>query len=121
MSDIEKVVTKTRRLEKLLRQQYHASGGTMEQLISSCEERLPHDVIDKLRSVAATRDSLVNEHEEELDDPIRFLKLCDECEKELTPRSGRFIWGVALSLMVVITLAALSFYYAHWQELSKHL
>lgn len=93
MSDIEKVVTKTRRLEKLLRQQYHASGGTMEQLISSCEERLPHDVIDKLRTVAATRDSLVNEHIEELDDSIRFLKLCDECEKELTPRSGRFIWG----------------------------
>lgn len=121
MSDIEKVVTKTRRLEKLLRQQYHASGGTMEQLISSCEERLPHDVIDKLRTVAATRDSLVNEQIEELDDSIRFLKLCNECEKELTPRSGRFIWGVALSLMVVITLVALSFYYAHWQELSKHL
>ncbi|BCL71548.1 conserved hypothetical protein [Vibrio nigripulchritudo MADA3029] len=122
MSDIEKVVIRTRRLEKLLRQQYHASGANMDQLISSCEERLPHDVIDKLRSVAATRDSLVNdENDIDLDNPGQFLKLCDECEKELTPRSGRFIWGVALSLMVLITLAALSFYYAHWQELSKHL
>ncbi|MBD1559358.1 DUF4145 domain-containing protein [Vibrio sp. S9_S30] len=121
MSEIEKVVTRTRKLEKLLREQYHASGETMAQLISSCEERLPHNVIDKLRFVAATSDLLVHEHKEDLDDPIRFLKLCDECEKELTPRSGRFIWGVALSLMIVITLAALSFYYAHWQELSKHL
>ncbi len=93
----------------------------MTQLISSCEERLPHDVIEKLHFVAETRDSLVDEYDGSLGDPVSFLKVCDECEKELTPRSGRFIWGVALSLMIVITLAALSFYYANWQELSQHL
>ncbi|EFO48140.1 conserved hypothetical protein, partial [Vibrio parahaemolyticus AQ4037] len=47
MSDIEKVVMRTRTIEKLLRTQYHAEGKGLHQLISSCEERLPHDVIAK--------------------------------------------------------------------------
>lgn len=121
MSDIEKVVTRTRRLEKLLRVQYHASGKGLHELVTSTEERLPHDVIKKLRYVATIRNKIVHEDGFVLENRKAFLKVCDECEKELTPRSGRFVWGVALILMVLITLAALSFYYVHWNELSKHL
>jgi len=121
MSDIEKVVTRTRRLEKLLRTQHHASGKGLHQLITSCEERLPHDVIKKLRFVATIRNKIVHEDGFKLDSRKEFLKVCDECEKELTPRSGRFVWGVAITLMTLITLAALSFYYVHWNELREHI
>lgn len=121
MSDIEKVVIRTRRIEKLLRVQYRAEGKGLHQLISSCEERLPHDVISKLRFIATIRNKIVHEDNYHLDDRKHFLDVCDECEKELTPRADRFIWRIVFSLMALITLAALGFYYAHWDKLSVHL
>lgn len=121
MSDIEKVVVRTRQIEKLLRVQYHAKGKGLHQLITSCEERLPHDVIGKLRFIATIRNKIVHEEDYKLEDRKQFLVVCDECEKELTPRAARFIWRLAFSLMLLITMAALGFYYAHWDKLSAHL
>ncbi|MDN3608780.1 DUF4145 domain-containing protein [Vibrio ostreicida] len=121
MSDIEQVVTRTRQIEKLLRTQYHAEGKGLHQLITSSEERLPHDVIGKLRYIATIRNKIVHEEDYKLENRNDFLAACDACEKELTPRSSRFIWRAAIALMTLITLAALIFYYAHWDELSKHL
>lgn len=121
MSDIEKVVKRTRRIEKLLRVQYHAEGKGLHQLITSTEERLPHDVISRLRYIATIRNKIVHDEDFRLDDRKQFLAVCDECEKELTPRAGRFIWCIAVSLMTLITLAAVGFYYAHWDKLSAHL
>ncbi|GAA5648307.1 MULTISPECIES: hypothetical protein [Vibrio] len=121
MSDIEKVVMRTRKLETLLRTRYHAEGKGLHQLITSCEERLPHDVVGKLRYIATIRNKAAHEHDYHLEDPRGFLAACDDCEKELTPRSGRFIWRVAIMLMTLITLAALGFYYMHWDILSQHL
>ncbi|AGV17879.1 MULTISPECIES: hypothetical protein [Vibrio] len=121
MSDIEKVVMRTRTIEKLLRTQYHAEGKGLHQLINSCEERLPHDVIAKLRFIATVRNKVVHEDDYKLDDRKGFMAACDACEKELTPRSSRFIWRTAILLMTLITLAALGFYYMHWDILSKHI
>ncbi|MGR5178563.1 DUF4145 domain-containing protein [Vibrio parahaemolyticus] len=116
MSDIESVVLRTRRIEKLLRQQYHADGKGLHQLVTSCEERLPHDVISKLRYIATIRNKVVHEEDFELDDMSGFMRTCDECEQELTPRSSRFIWRTALWLMALITLLAMGFYYIHWEK-----
>lgn len=121
MSDIEKVVTRTRKIEKLLRVQYHADGKGLHQLITSSEERLPHDVIGKLRYIATIRNKIVHEDNYKLDDRKQFLSVCDECERELTPRSSRFIWRVVMLLMGLITFAALGVYYLHWDELMNHL
>ena len=121
MSDIDSVVTRTRKIEHLLRTHYHAEGKGLHQLITSSEERLPHNVIGKLRYIATIRNKVVHEYDYKLDSRREFLAVCDECEKELTPRSGRFIWRVAISLMTLITVAALLFYYAHWDVLSKYL
>lgn len=120
MSDIDQVVTRTRRLEGLLRTQFHANGRGLHQLISSSEERLPHDVIAKLRYIATIRNKMLHEDGFKLDDRRHFNQVCNECEKELTPRSGRFIWGVAIALMTLLTLAAAAFYYANWAEFSVH-
>ncbi|EKO3558515.1 DUF4145 domain-containing protein [Vibrio metschnikovii] len=119
MSEIEQVVLRTRRLETLLRQHYHAQGKGLHQLISSCEERLPHDIIEKLRYIATIRNKIVHEDHFHLPDRKAFLLACLQCEKELAPRSGRFIWRVAVMLMLLMTMAAVTFYYLHWDELSK--
>ncbi|KII80269.1 hypothetical protein [Vibrio renipiscarius] len=120
MSDIDSVVKRTRKIEHLLRTQYHAEGKGLHQLITSSEERLPHNIIGKLRYIATIRNKIVHEHDYKLKSRRDFLEVCDECEKELTPRSSRFIWRVAISLMTLITLAAILFYYIHWDELSQH-
>lgn len=98
MSEIEQVVLRTRKLETLLREQYHAEGKGLHQLITSCEERLPHDVIKKLRYVATIRNKVVHEDDYRLDDRKAFLAVCQECEDELTPRSGKFVWRIAFML-----------------------
>lgn len=120
MSEIEQVVLRTRKLETLLREQYHAEGKGLHQLITSCEERLPHDVIKKLRYVATIRNKVVHEDDYRLDDRKAFLAVCQECEDELMPRSGKFVWRIAFMLMMLMTLGALFFYYWHWEELSQH-
>ncbi|MDG3086670.1 DUF4145 domain-containing protein [Vibrio hannami] len=121
MSDIERVVVRTRRLEKLLRVQYHADGKGLHQLITSSEERLPHDVISKLRYVATIRNKIVHEENYELEDSKAFFSVCDDCEQELTPRASRFIWRVAIAVMILFTLVAMGFYYVHWDKLAPHL
>ncbi|WP_261816389.1 DUF4145 domain-containing protein [Vibrio gallicus] len=121
MSDIDQVVTRTRRIESLLRTQFHANGRGLHQLISSSEERLPHEIIKKLRYVATIRNKILHEDGFELEDRKQFIQVCKECEQGLTPRSGRFIWGIAFALVALLTLAAVGFYYVNWAELSVHL
>jgi len=121
VSDIERVVLRTRKIERLLRDHYHAHGKGLHQLISSCEERLPHDVIAKLRFVATIRNKVVHEDRYQLEDRKAFFSVCKECEQELTPRSGRFVWRVVISLIVAMTMIAMAFYYVHWEELSEHI
>lgn len=121
MSDIEQVVLRTRKIERLLREQYHAHGKGLHQLINSCEERLPHDVISKLRFVATIRNKIVHEDRYKLEDREAFLNVCNECEKELTPRSSRFVWRIVISLVSLITIIAMMFYYVYWEELSQHI
>ncbi|GAL37897.1 hypothetical protein JCM19240_102 [Vibrio maritimus] len=81
MSDIESVVVRTRRLEKLLRQQYRADGKGLHQLVTSCEERLPHDVVSKLRYIATIRNKIVHEDDFELDDKSGFCVLAMSVNK----------------------------------------
>ncbi|MCQ6497860.1 DUF4145 domain-containing protein, partial [Vibrio parahaemolyticus] len=100
--DIEKVVMRTRTNEKLLRTQYHAEGKGLHQLISSCEERLPHDVIAKLRFIATVRNKVVHDVYYKLDDRKVFLAACVDCDYELTTRSYRFFWRTAFLLMALI-------------------
>lgn len=121
MSDIEKVVLHTRRLEGLLREQYHAKGQGLIELTESCVTRLPHDVAQKIHLIAQTRQQLLDDDDVEPESTAAFIQACIECEKELTPRSGRFIWGVAIVLMLTMTLGAILFYSIHWDVVAHHL
>ncbi|PSW04979.1 DUF4145 domain-containing protein [Photobacterium lipolyticum] len=117
MANIEMVVTRSRRIEHLLRQHYHAEGKGLHQLINSCEERLPHEILPKLRFIASVRNKTVHEEGYQLDDKQGFLRACHDCEKELTPRSGRFVWSVAVLLVLGFTALAIWFYSVHWHHI----
>ena len=119
MPEMDQVVLRTHRLEALLKQQYHAQGNELEQLIVSCQERLPSHITVKLHFIVGMSQKIESGHQT-LEESREFFLACKECEKELTPRSGRFVWRIALSLMTVMTLAAVLFYYMHWDELNQH-
>ncbi|MDC0611238.1 DUF4145 domain-containing protein [Vibrio sp.] len=121
MSDIETVVMRSKKLELLLKSQYRAEGQGMHQLISSCEERLPHEVVKQLRYIATVRNNAVQDDAFELEDQRTFTQACEDCMAKLTPRSGRFIWRIAVLLMCVMTIASLLFYYINWEFLEPHL
>jgi len=117
VSEIELVVSRSRRLEHLLRHHYHAEGKGLHQLITSCEERLPHEIIPTLRYVATIRNKVVHEEGFTLDDSRGFRRACQACEKELTPRSARRVWAVAVLLVLGMTALALWFYSNNWHHI----
>lgn len=107
-----------RRIEEMLRTHYHAKGESLAELVASCEERLPHDVHEKLHEIIITAPLAheANNHS----DFQRFIDLCKACETELQPRSTRLIWRVALFLILAVTLSALVFYVEYWSEFMGH-
>lgn len=121
MSDIEHIVRRIHKLETLLRKQYHAQGEGLEQLVDSCQERLPNRISNQLHLIAQVERELDEKQNLHVTSPDRFFVACKECEKELTPRSGRFVWRIAVSLMTIMTLIALAFYYLHWDILNQHV
>ncbi|WP_086981882.1 DUF4145 domain-containing protein [Vibrio aphrogenes] len=121
MSGIEKVVMYTRRLERLLRQQYYAEGEGLIELTESCRTRLPHDVVKNIHHIVELRQRLLDEDDAEHNLMSDFVFACIQCEKELTPRSGRLIWGVAIVFVLLMTFGTLLFYFVHWDIVSEHL
>ncbi|WP_087020539.1 DUF4145 domain-containing protein [Thaumasiovibrio subtropicus] len=118
MADIDWVVKRSRRIEALLKQHYHAEGKGLHELITSCEERLPHDLIPQLRFIATIRNKTVHEDGFKLDNRADFAATCKQCEQVLTPRSGRFVWGLAMFLVFGLTALAALFYYLVWDKIS---
>lgn len=117
MDEIGLVVKKSRRLEMLLKTHYHAEGKGLHALISSCQERLPHNVISKLRFIATIRNKTVHEDGFKIDNMKSFLLACKESEHELLPRSNRMIWRIALFLIFAVTASALWFYIKYWEHI----
>ena len=59
--DIEQVIERSRRLEDLLRQHYHAKGTDLTQLVHSCDNRFPDDVSSKLNEINIIHQKLMTE------------------------------------------------------------
>ncbi len=121
MSDIEKVVIKTRKLESLLKAKYHAEGQGLHQLITSCESRLPHEEIPRLRYIATIRNKLMHEDGYVLEDRKQFFHDLDRCIQDLTPHAGKYIWRLVWTVLLVMTLGCLIYYYLNWESLSIDL
>ncbi len=113
------IATRTHRLEWILKEHYHAQGHGLVQLISSCDKRLPHDMVDKLRLVALIKHKMSHEKNFHIEDINSFVCVCNECERGLQPRSTRMIWRFAFFLIFGVTAGAMWFYFANWQYLAS--
>ncbi len=120
MSDIELAVKQSQKIESLLRTYYYAEGRGLHQLITSCERRLPNDVISRLRFIATIRNKVVHEEGYKIEDKSLFKETCSEVVDILTPRASRFLWKLVASIIAISTLLSLSIYLISWDNI-KHL
>ncbi|WP_375321389.1 DUF4145 domain-containing protein [Aliivibrio logei] len=117
MSDIDLVVKQSRKIESLLKTHYHAEGKGLHQLITSCEERLPHGVIGTLRFIATMRNKVVHEEGYRLEDKSSFKATCNEMNDILTPRASRFLWKLVGGIVLISTLISVAIYLIHWDNI----
>ena len=115
MSDIDLAVTKSRRLEQMLERGFGASGRGLHEKTSSVEDRLPDQLVRKLRLVATVRNKVVHE-EGPIDDRKRFLAAAKEAERELKRLSrGRrpgwrlVRWVLVAIILLVVAIALFTF------------
>jgi hypothetical protein len=87
MSDIDLAVSRSRKLEQMLEHGFGARGRGLHEKISSVEERLPRELVRKLRLVATVRNKVVHE-DGGIDDRARFVAAAEEAERELRARLG---------------------------------
>ncbi|QJW96877.1 DUF4145 domain-containing protein [Frigoriglobus tundricola] len=84
MSDIELAITRVKALESLLEHALGATGKGLHEKVSSVQDRLPPQLVRKLRFVATVRNKIVHESAyTQIDDPGGFVRACDEAEAEL--------------------------------------
>lgn len=117
MLNMDIVIAESKKIELLLKKYFHASGDNLEQLVESCDERLPSSVTVHLSRLVALKVKMDQENSYQ-ENEENFLTLCALCEEELKPRANRFIWNCVLGLFVVLLLGAIGFYLVHWDYIS---
>lgn len=107
MSDIDLAIRKSRKLEQMLERSFGASGRGLHEKTSSIENRLPQQLVRKLRLVATVRNKVLHE-EGEIDDRQRFVAAADEAERELKRLArGKRKPGRRVLLWVILAAALL--------------
>jgi t-SNARE complex subunit (syntaxin) len=104
MSDIDLAVSHCKNLESLLEKNLGATGRGLHEKISSVENRLPHELVRKLRLVATVRNKIVHEADyTAIDDKKKFLAACKDSQRQLAAMGsgGKSRWKY-LALVVVI-------------------
>ena len=118
MSKIEFAVRRSQRLEKWLKAQHGAEGRGLHELVDSVESQLdPADVRD-LRFVAAVRNAVVHENEDELTDQKRDR--IEQIVKRVTaglsgPTPLQMLKHAASIAVVAAALTAATWWYAQQQ------
>lgn len=117
----EQTIDPFKKLADVLKKRYHAQGEQLEQLILSCEERLPQHIVKKLYFNAQLqaqwlKGDLFAEHE-----LTQVLVNCQECEQALIPRGSRLLWKTVIFLLVAVSLGSLIFYFLYWDEITQPL
>ena len=112
MSDIDLAINNCKRLESLLEQKLGATGRGLHEKVSSVENRLPRELVRKLRLVATVRNKIVHEADyKNIDDRNKFLQASKEAEKELEAIGGGAKQSrklvLLIGIVVVIVLAVI--------------
>lgn len=84
MSDYELVITRSKKLEAILENQFGATGKGLHQKVGSVQAQLPDPLVKRLRYIATLRNKLVHEDDfTRLDDRQGFIQAADRAEQEL--------------------------------------
>ena len=114
MSDIDLAVSNSKRLESLLEKKLGATGKGLHEKVSSVENRLPRELVRKLRLVATVRNKIVHESDyKSIDDRKAFVAASKEAERELNKIGGGSgvggIWKWAILILCLIALAVCAY------------
>jgi hypothetical protein len=83
-SDIDLVIRRSKRLERLLREEMAAKGRGLHELTSSVERQLPDGLVRRLRFIATVRNKLVHDDDvHQIDKRRDFSTACDLAEKQI--------------------------------------
>ena len=83
-SDIDLVIRRSKRLERLLREELAATGRGLHELVTSVERDLPRPLVRRLRFIATVRNKLVHDDRVTKIDARRdFAAACDLAEREI--------------------------------------
>lgn len=112
MSDLDLAIRRSKRLERRLRNGLGATGRGLHEMVSSVEKKLPKELVRKLRFIATLRNKLVHDLDyRKLDDRRRFVRACDESERELDQLAGpgvrdsfRLAIFVAIALLLLLVV-----------------
>ena len=84
MGDIEIAVTRCKRLETLLEEEFNAAGRGLHEKVSSVQDELPLPLVKRLRFIATVRNKVVHEAAVTgLENRRDYEAACDLAEKEL--------------------------------------
>ena len=113
MSEIEVVITWSRRLEQVLISRYGATGRGLHSLTTSAARVLPEGAERALRWVATVRNRVVHDDSFRLRNPRGFARKARRLERELVrgalrPRSRWWRGAVVLALLGAWLLARLA-------------
>lgn len=115
MSDIELVISNSKKLEALLEKHFGANGRGLHEKVGSVEGKLPGSVVKRLRFIATIRNKIVHdEGYDRIDDRKGFVDACAAAHAELRKLAGVRSGGGAWRWMVgaaMIVIAAIFIYF----------
>jgi hypothetical protein len=114
MSDIELVITRSKRFESMLERHFGATGRGLHEKVGSVERKLPDHVVRRLRFIATIRNKIVHEDgHDRIDDRKGFLDACASAETDLRKIAGirGGISKLKIAGFVALVLAVLYIYF----------
>ncbi len=114
MSDIELVISNSKKLEALLEKHFGANGRGLHEKIGSVEGRLSGSVVKRLRFIATIRNRIVHDAGyDRIDDRKGFVDACAAAHAELRKLAGIRTGGGAWRWLVggALVVAAAVFIY----------
>ena len=107
-SHYELVISKCKKLEKMLEDGLGASGKGLHEKVSSVQDRLPPPLVKRLRYIASVRNNLIHQSDSNrLDDPNGYKEACGSAEAELKQLLRPKRTGCMPVILVFVTAATL--------------
>lgn len=103
-----KIIEYNKKIEKLLTDNYQASGKGLHDKLTSVEDKLAPDLVKRIRYIATIRNKLV--HEDNFNDiPANFKKTNKDIIKELSSKKNDILSWIVFVLLLITLLVVIYF------------